>query len=139
MQVKSFSSIRNTCPSTRKTSPAGRKISPSTRKDGKGDECNPNKKKGAGRQTITLGGLHRVRKGKIRKEKQKLRRILGGMEILWSLRNEEAKWTTTRSVFFADNTAGGELARRLQEAEKEAEVVTGYRVRITESAGTPLT
>ena len=44
----------------------------------------------------------------------------------------------TKSVFFVDNTAGGELARRLQEAEKRAGLVTGYRVRITESAGTPL-
>ena len=53
---------------------------------------------------------------------------------------EETKRTlpATRSVFFVDNTAGGELARRLQEAEKRAGLVTGYRVRITESAGTPL-
>ena len=46
--------------------------------------------------------------------------------------------TTNQSVFLVDNTAGGELARRLQEAEKEAGVVTGYRVRITEAAGAPL-
>ena len=37
--------------------------------DGKG---NPNKKRGAGRKTITLGGLQRVQKSKIRKERQKV-------------------------------------------------------------------
>ena len=83
---------------------------------------NPNKKRGAGRQTITLGGLHRVQKSKIRKAKQNLRRKLGGMEIPghegWKKPN--GPLPPTRSVFFADNTAGGELARRLLEAEKEA-------------------
>jgi hypothetical protein len=40
--------------------------------------------------------------------------------------------TTTRSVLFVDNTAGGELARRFQKAKEEAGMVTGYRIRITE-------
>ena len=44
----------------------------------------------------------------------------------------------TRSVIFVDNTAGGELARRFQKTEEEAGIVTGYRIRITESVGTPL-
>ena len=64
-----------------------------------------------------------------------MRRKLGEMEI-----PSHAGWKKprgplppTRSVFFVDNTAGGELAWRLQEAEKEAGVVTGYRVRITEA------
>ena len=79
-------------------------------------------------------------KAKIRKGKQNLRRKLGGMEIPghegW--KKPKGPLPPTRSVFFADNTAGRELARRLQESEKEAGVVTGYRVRIAESAGTPL-
>ena len=37
-----------------------------------------------------------------------------------------------------DNTVGGELAKRLQEAEVDLGKATGYRVRVTESAGTPL-
>ena len=69
-----------------------------------------------------------------------MRRKLGEMEIPshegW--KRPRGPLPPTRSVFFVDNTAGGELARRLQEAEKEAGVVMGYRVRITESAGTPL-
>ena len=43
-----------------------------------------------------------------------------------------------RSVMFIDNTGGGELARRLQEAESDLGNATGYRVRIVESAGSPL-
>ena len=43
-----------------------------------------------------------------------------------------------RSVMFIDNTGGGELARRLQEAEAELWDATGYRVRIAESAGSTL-
>ena len=34
----------------------------------------------------------------------------------------------TKSVVFIDNTGGGELARRFQEAEKEQGMATGYRV-----------
>ena len=75
-----------------------------------------------------------MQKSKIRKEKQKLRRKLGGMAIPghegWKKPNGPP--TPTRSVFCADNIAGGELAMMLQEAEKEAGVVPGYRVRITE-------
>ena len=37
-------------------------------KDGKGKKRSNSKKRGAGRQTITFGGLHRVQKSKIRKE-----------------------------------------------------------------------
>jgi hypothetical protein len=48
---------------------------------GKGKGSNPNRKRGAGRQTITLGELHKVQKAKERKAKQNLRRKLGGMEI----------------------------------------------------------
>ena len=43
-----------------------------------------------------------------------------------------------RRVMFIDNTGGGELARRLQEAEADLGNDTGYRVRMVESAGSPL-
>ena len=65
---------------------------------------------------------------------------LGEMEIPihkgW--KKQSGPLPPTRSVFFVYNTTGGELTRSLQEAEIEAGVVTGYRVRITESARTPL-
>jgi hypothetical protein len=56
------------------------------------------------------------------------------------METEETVWTTAphQSVIFLDNTAGGLLAKRFQEAEVEAGNVTGYRIRITESAGTAL-
>ena len=80
-----------------------------------------------------------MQKAKIRKAKQNLRKKLGGMEI-----SRQTGWKKprgplppTRSVFFVDNTAGGELARRLQEAEVELVIATGYRERIVESSGSP--
>ena len=39
---------------------------------------------------------------------------------------------------FVDNSGGGDLARRLQDAEEDLGKATGYRVRIVESAGSPL-
>ena len=42
------------------------------------------------------------------------------------------------AVLFVDQTAGGELARRLQEAETRLGQMTGYRVRIAETSGSQL-
>ena len=42
------------------------------------------------------------------------------------------------SVMFVDNTVGGQLAKRLQAEELRMGRMTGYRVRIAESAGMPL-
>ena len=42
------------------------------------------------------------------------------------------------AVLFVDQTAGGELARRLQEAETRLGKMTGYRIRITETSGSQL-
>ena len=85
------------------------------------------KKRGAKKQTITLGGLHRVQKAKKRKERQRVRRTLGENQIQvhegW--KRQRGPLPPTRSVVFIDNTAGGELARRFQEAENEAGSVTG--------------
>ena len=98
---------------------------------------NKKKKRGSDRQTDTLGGLKNIEKAKKRKEKQKLRRKSGVHEG-WKNGKPKCPITPTRTVLFLDNTAGGELARRFQKAEEEAGLVSGYRVRITESAGTAL-
>ena len=42
------------------------------------------------------------------------------------------------SVMFFDNTVGGQLAKRLQAEEPRMGRMTGYRVRIAECAGMPL-
>ena len=44
----------------------------------------------------------------------------------------------TRSVLFVDNTVGGGLYKRLQESEDATGNMSGYRVRVAEAAGTPL-
>ena len=73
---------------------------------------NNKKKRGSNRQTVTLGGLHRIEKSKKRKEKQKqkqkLRRKLGGIEIQvhegWKHKKQSGPLPPTRSVIFLDNT-----------------------------------
>ena len=42
------------------------------------------------------------------------------------------------AVLFVEQTAGGELARRLQEAETRLGKMTGYRIRIAETSGSQL-
>ena len=98
-----------------------------------------NKKRGSNRRTITLGGLKKVEKAKKRKERQKVRKKLGKVGVHEGRKpgKKAGKPPPTKSVLFLDNT-GGELARRFQAAEEEAGRVTGYKIRITESAGTPL-
>ena len=96
---------------------------------------NLKKKRGATRGTITMGGLHKVQKAKIRKEKQRVRRKLGERKppVREGWEKMKGALPPSRSVIFVDNTiAGGELARRFQKAEEEAGEVTGYRIRITE-------
>ena len=61
-----------------------------------------------------------------------------GVHEGWKNGKPKCPITPTRTVLFLDNTVGGELARRFQKAEEEAGLVSGYRVRITESAGTAL-
>ena len=69
-----------------------------------------------------------------------MRRKLGErkLPVKEGLKKPKGPLPPTRSVIFMDNTAGGELARRFQKAEEDAGEVTGYRIRITESAGTPM-
>ena len=42
---------------------------------------NPKQRRGADRGTITLGGLHKVQRSNMRKEKQRLRRKLGESNV----------------------------------------------------------
>ena len=42
---------------------------------------NPKQRRGADRGTITLGGLHKVQRSKMRKEKQRLKRKLGERKV----------------------------------------------------------
>ena len=99
-----------------------------------------NKKRGPGRGTITLGGLNKIRKARKRKAKRKLRRKLGrnNVHVRQSTGRKAGPLSPTRSVLFMDNTAGGMLPKRFQQAEEAAGDVTCYRMRIPESAGTPL-
>ena len=97
------------------------------------------KKRGPNRGTVTLGGLKKIETAKKRKKKRKINRKLGliGIQEGWK-KKERGPLPPTRSVIFLDNTPGGELSRRFQEAEAEAGKMSGYRVRIAEAAGTPL-
>jgi hypothetical protein len=107
---------------------------------GKEKEKAKNKKKrGINKGTITLGGLKKVEKARKRRMKQRLNKKLGSMNIHQG-RGKKRKGPPppTRSVMFVDNTAGGELAKRLQAAEDELGEATGYRIRIAESAGSAL-
>ena len=84
-----------------------------------------------------------MEKSKKRKMRQKLRKRLSetlgmfqkGGKIAGKQRGPPPP---TRSVLFVDNTAHGELARRLMEAEKDLGEATKYKVRIAESAGDAL-
>jgi hypothetical protein len=81
-----------------------------------------------------------VEKALKRKVKIKLRKKLGSMNVPKGRKviRGRGPLAPIRSVMFIDNTGGGELARRLQEAKTELGKATGYRVRIVESAGSPL-
>ena len=74
-----------------------------------------------------------------RKEKSKVRRKLGNMNLPEGREQYRSSGPPApiRSVMFVDNTGGGELTKRLQEAAIELGRATGYRVMMTESAGSP--
>ena len=101
---------------------------------------NAKKKRGPNRAILTLGGKKKVEKALKRKMKNKMRKRIGELNIPQGRIGKKGPGpqAPVKSVLFIDNTAGGELARRLQEAEMDLGKATGYRVRITESAGTPL-
>ena len=59
-------------------------------------------------------------------------------EVRWHGKDRRSgnKDLPTIGVMFKDQTMGGVLAKRLQEAEDRIAKVTGYRIRMVESAGT---
>ena len=50
----------------------------------------------------------------------------------------EGRLPLTIPVLFVDHTPGGELAKRIQKVEDRLAGMTGYRVRVTETAGSQL-
>ena len=75
------------------------------------------------------------------KIKQKLNRKMGLAGFPTSRKNKEKETirkASPVSVLFIDNTKGGLLARKLQEADNRLCTVTNYKVRVVESAGTAL-
>ena len=80
-----------------------------------------------------------MEKARKRRVKQRLRKKKGDMNIHeGGKRRRKGPPPPTRSVMFVDNTAGGELARKLQVSEDELGEATGYRITIAESAGSAL-
>jgi hypothetical protein len=59
-----------------------------------------------------------------------------GVQEGWS--KKKGPLPPTKSVLFVDNTIGGVLYKRLQESEDGSGSMSGYRVRVAEAAGTPL-
>ena len=91
------------------------------------------------REVLPEGQSHWEEKSKKRKVKQKLRMKHGGRNFHEGRKGRQrGPPPPTKSVVFIDNTGGGELARRFQEAEEEQGRATEYRVRVAESAGSAL-
>ena len=95
------------------------------------------KKRGPKRGILTLGGVKRLETARKRKQKRNLNRKLGMLGVQEGWKKKRGSLPPTRSVLFVDNTVGGVLYKRLQESEDAAGSMSGYRVRVAESAGTP--
>ena len=99
------------------------------------------KKRGQNRQVQTLGGIKkqaRALKRKLKKELNKKMGLAGFPASSKSKRKETIRKASPISVLFMDNTKGGLLSRKLQEADNRLSLMTNYRVRVVESAGTAL-
>ena len=110
------------------------------KQSGRGMVKNRKKKRGPDRQTLTLGGKKKMEKNLKRKMKQKMNRSRGnaGFPAVRKTATDKRMNDPPISVIFIDNTKNGALARRLQLEEHRLAKITGYRVRIAESAGMPL-
>ena len=76
-----------------------------------------------------------------RKLRKKMNRKLGRASFPSSRKNKEKETirkASPISVLFIDNTKGGVLANKLQEADTRLETMTNYKVRVVESPGTAL-
>ena len=101
------------------------------------------KRRGANRDSITLGGLKKIEIASKRRAKQRLSKKLGKLDLPSSKKDvnkvkKKGPPPPTISVCFIDNTANGILVRRMQGVEEEVSSKVDYRVRMTEAAGTPL-
>ena len=77
-------------------------------------------------------GSHAKEKKKAKRRRNRTNRKLGGNRM----REVEPD---TIAVMFVEHTGNFELAKRLQKAEDEMSKTTGFRIRITEMAGSQLT
>ena len=94
---------------------------------------NNKKKRGAGRDKITLGGLKKVEVATKRTARQKLKKKLGRLGLPSKMNNSLKKKGTpppTVSVCFIDNSANGVLVKRMQGVEDEVSSKVNYRVEI---------
>ena len=114
-------------------------------KDGSSNKPKPkmprkNKKRGEGRRTITLGGQKKQEMSLKRKLKRKINLGRGKVGFPPARKSKKDKVMNEApiSVLFIDNTKRGTLAKRLQIEESRLSAMTGYRIRVAEAAGTPL-
>ena len=101
---------------------------------------NKSKKRGPERRNLTLGGQKRQEMSLRRKIKRKINIGRGRVGHPASRKNKKDSLNNEApiSVLFIDNTKGGMLAKRLQSEESRLSTMTGYRIRVAEAAGTPL-
>ena len=76
-----------------------------------------------------------------KKERRRINRQMGRAGVKPNQKNpagRNMKNIPTISVLFVEQTPGGALAKRIQEAETDIGRKTGYRIRIVENAGSQL-
>ena len=72
------------------------------------------------------------------KKKAKMRRNMRNNQLKLKGKGVKDIEPETISVIFVEHTANGELAKRLQKVEDEMAKTTGFRIRVTENAGSQL-
>ena len=89
---------------------------------------------GAGAVRTGLSNIESARQAESKQREGKTKVAVRKMKQRKQVRQDPP----TISVMFVEQTAGGELARRVQEAEDRLAGMTGYRVRMTETSGSKL-
>ena len=116
--------------------PAGWKPTPARSRQG----ARESKKRGPDRQELTIVCKKKQEKSLKRKMKRKMK-IGRGKAVCPPKRYGKGSNVENEapiSVMCVDNTAGGQLVKRLQAEELRMGRMTGYRVRIAEYGGMPL-
>ena len=91
------------------------------------------KKRGKDKPTLSLAGRRKMEKAARKKERRRINRQMGRAGVKPNQKNPASrniKNIPTISVLFVEQTPGGALAKRLQEAETEIGKKTGYKIRI---------